>query len=71
MEEYFEGPSVISEEPAAEFVRGFVELVSKWSYLYRAVDSTGETIDFVLSPNRELIAAKLFLRPALSGASGV
>ena len=31
----------------------------------------GETIDFVLSPNRDLIAAKLFLRLALSGASGV
>jgi len=35
-------------------------------YLYRAVDSTGATIDFMLSPNRDLIAAKLFLRLALS-----
>jgi transposase-like protein len=48
-----------------------VRIVGRRSYLYRAVDSTGETIDFVLSPNRDLIAAKLFLRLALSGANGV
>ena len=32
-----------------------------------AVDSTGETIESMLSPKRDLIAAKLFLRRALSG----
>src|SRR4051812_48949401 len=37
------------------------------AYLYRAVDSTGETIEFLLSPKRDLIAAKLFLRLALTG----
>ena len=37
--------------------------------MYRAVDSTGETIEFMLSPKRGLIAAKLFLRLALSGAT--
>jgi transposase-like protein len=31
------------------------------------VDSAGETIAFMLSPKRDLIAAKLFLRLALSG----
>jgi len=31
-----------------------------------AVDSAGKTIEFMLSPNRDLIAAKLFLRLALS-----
>ena len=36
-----------------------------WAYLYRAVDSAGETIEFILSPKRDLIAAKLFLRLAL------
>jgi transposase, IS6 family len=49
----------------------YVRIAGKWSYLYRAVDSTGETIDFVLSPKRDLIAAKLFLRLALSCPSGV
>jgi hypothetical protein len=32
---------------------------------YRAVDSTSETIESMLSPKRDLIAAKLFLRLAL------
>jgi transposase-like protein len=40
-----------------------------WAYLYRAVDSPGETIEFMLSPKRDLIAAKLFLRLALSGGA--
>jgi transposase, IS6 family len=44
----------------------YVRVAGKWAYLYRAVDSAGETIDFTLSPKRDLIAAKLFLRLALS-----
>jgi transposase-like protein len=44
-------------------------VTGQWAYLYRAVDSAGETIDFMLSPNRDLIAAKLFLRLALSGGA--
>ena len=46
----------------------YVKVAGKWAYLYRAIDSAGETIEFMLSPNRDLIAAKLFLRLALSGA---
>jgi transposase-like protein len=38
---------------------------------YRAVDSAGDTIDFLLSPKRDLTAAKLFLRLALSGTGGI
>src|SRR5512133_2753137 len=45
----------------------YVKVAGKWAYLYRAVDSAGETIEFMLSPRRDLIAAKLFLRLALSG----
>ena len=33
--------------------------------MYRAVDSEGDTIDFMLSPNRDLTAAKDFLQLAL------
>ena len=44
----------------------YVKVAGKWAYLYRAVDSAGETIEFMLSPKRDLVAAKLFLRLALS-----
>ena len=46
-------------------------MAGNWTYLYRAVDSAGDTIDFMLSPKRDLTAAKLFLRLALSGTGGV
>jgi transposase-like protein len=44
----------------------YVKVAGNWAHLYRAVDSAGETIEFMLSPTRDLIAAKLFLRLALS-----
>jgi transposase, IS6 family len=40
-------------------------VAGKWAYLYRAVDSAGDAIDFLLSPNRDL-TAKGFLRLVLS-----
>jgi IS6 family transposase len=43
----------------------YVRVAGSWVYLYRAVDSAGETIDFMLSPKRDLVAAKLFLQLAL------
>ena len=43
----------------------YVRVAGNWAYLYRAVDSAGETIEFILSPKRDLIAAKLFLWLAL------
>src|SRR5215471_8714848 len=45
----------------------YVKVAGSWAYLYRAVDSAGETIEFMLSPKRDLMAATLFLRLALSG----
>src|SRR5690348_10762731 len=44
----------------------YVKVAGNWAYLYRAVDSAGETIELMLSPKRDLIAAKLFLRLAWS-----
>ena len=44
----------------------YVRVAGKWTYLYRAIDSAGDTIDFLLSPNRDLMAAKGFLQLALS-----
>ena len=43
----------------------YVRVAGKWTYSYRAIDSAGDTIDFLLSPKRDLIAAKGFLQLAL------
>jgi len=43
----------------------YVRVAGKWTYLYRALDSEGNTIDFMLSPHRDRLAAKQFLRLAL------
>ena len=37
-----------------------------WTYLYRAVDSLGQTIDVLLSPRRDATAAKRVFRKALA-----
>ena len=34
-------------------------------YLYRAVDSDGNTVEFMFSPTRDAVAAKRFFRKAL------
>ena len=39
----------------------------KWVYLYRAVDSSGATIDFLLSAKRDAATAQRFLTKALGG----
>jgi len=43
----------------------YVKISGKWMYLYRAVDSTGQTLDFLLNQTRNTRAAKRFLRKAL------
>jgi transposase-like protein len=43
----------------------YVRVKGKWLYLYRAVDATGQTVDFLLSPKRDAAAAKRFFRKAL------
>src|ERR1700735_10190 len=45
----------------------YVRVKGKWVYLYRAVDSTGATIDFLLSAKRDAAAAERFLAKALGG----
>jgi transposase, IS6 family len=42
---------------------------SRWCYLYRAIDSTGATIDFLLSAMRDAAAARRLFRGALSDPS--
>jgi transposase-like protein len=36
----------------------YIRVAGVWTYLYRAVNSTGETIDSMLSPKRDAVAAK-------------
>ena len=43
----------------------YLRVAGKWTYLYRAVDSEGNTIDFFLSSTRDAHAAKMFLQKAL------
>jgi transposase-like protein len=45
----------------------YVKVRGQWTYLYRAVDKFGNTIDFYLSPTRNAKAAKRFLGKALNG----
>jgi DDE domain len=44
----------------------YVRVKGRWTYLYRAVDSRGQTIDFLLSARRDAAAAKRFFRKALA-----
>ena len=43
----------------------YVKIRGSWVYLYRAVDKAGWTVDFFLSRNRDVNAAKTFLRNAI------
>jgi transposase-like protein len=43
----------------------YVKVGGRWVYLYRAVDKAGRTVDFFLSRNRDVNAAKAFLRHAM------
>ena len=43
-----------------------VKVKGKWKYFYRAVDSNGDTTDFMLSAKLNRKAAKRFFKKALS-----
>ena len=42
----------------------YIKVKGQEKYLYRAVDSTGQTIDFLLTAKRDAAAAKRFFRKA-------
>ena len=45
----------------------YVRVKGRWTYLYRAVDSRGQTIDFLLAARRDTAAAKrTFFRKAIA-----
>src|ERR1051325_11337101 len=43
-----------------------VRIAGRWMYLFRAVDSSGRTVDFYLSETRDRQAAKTFLKQAMA-----
>jgi transposase, IS6 family len=44
----------------------YIRVKGRWTYLYRAVDNRGQTIDFLLSAKRDASAAKRFFRKAVA-----
>ena len=38
----------------------YIKVKGRWTYLYRAVDKQGRTVDFLLSKYRDVAAAKTF-----------
>ena len=46
----------------------YIEVKGEWKYLYRAVDSEGNTLDFMLSAKRDARAAESFFRKALKAS---
>src|SRR4029450_906185 len=43
----------------------YIKVKGQWYYLYRAVDKTGQTIDFLLTEQRDEEAALRFLKKAI------
>jgi putative transposase len=43
----------------------YIRVKGAWRYLYRAVDKSGETVDFLLTENRDKEAALRFLKRAI------
>ncbi|MBW8638432.1 IS6 family transposase [Hoeflea sp. WL0058] len=43
-----------------------IKVRGQWMYLYRAIDSIGDTVEFFFSERRDLSAAKRFLRKAFA-----
>jgi len=54
-------------DPSWRLDETYVKVQGRWTYLYRAVDKRGDTIDFFLSATRSAKAAKRFLGKALRG----
>jgi hypothetical protein len=49
----------------------YIKVKGTWMYLYRAVDSRGNTLEFWLSPTRDSQATKQFFAKALRGVNFV
>jgi transposase-like protein len=44
----------------------YIKVAGQWKYLYRAVDKSGDTVDFLLTAKRDRAAARHFLERAIN-----
>ena len=44
----------------------YIKVAGQWKYLYRAVDKTGDTVDFLLTAKRDKAAAQRYLERAIN-----
>ena len=44
----------------------YIKVKGRWTYLYRAVDNQGQTVDFMLSSHRRRSAARKFFKNAIA-----
>ena len=57
-------PSLTGTNDSYRVDETYIKIKKRWYYLYRAVDSTGQTIDFLLTATRDTTAAERFFRKA-------
>jgi transposase-like protein len=44
----------------------YIKVAGQWKYLYRAVDKSGDTVDFLLTAKGDLAAARRYLERAIN-----
>src|SRR6266566_1932932 len=49
----------------------YIKIKKAWTYLYRAVDAEGNTLEFLLSPTRDAEAVTRFFLKALQPPTGL
>jgi len=47
-------------------MKTYIRVRGRWMYLYRAVDSVGDTVEFFFGENRGRLLPKRFIRKALN-----
>jgi transposase, IS6 family len=58
-------PSLRATNDSYRVDETYIKIKKRWYYLYRAVDSTGATLDFMLSASRDAAAAERLFRKVL------
>jgi IS6 family transposase len=61
-------PSLRATNDSYRVDETYIKIKQQWHYLYRAVDSMGATLDFMLSATRDAEAAERFFRTVLQAS---